>query len=252
MMDDLALLADLHAGRERQGPGSRDTTLRALEATGLDPAAPLTVADLGCGTGASLGVLADALPNARFAALDFLLPFLEPLAEAASARGVRARVLPVVGDLAAPPLAERGFDLLWSEGAIYNIGFGTGLDRWRRLLRPGGVLVVSEISWLTDERPAAIEGFWTEAYPEIATVAEKFARIEAAGYETIDHFVLPPSDWLDRYYTPLEADLDAFVDRHGRTEAARAVAAAQREEIALYRTYGEHFGYGMFIARRPG
>jgi hypothetical protein len=83
-------------------------------------------------------------------------------------------------------------------------------------------------------------------------VAEKLARIAAAGYEPIDHFVLPPSDWLDRYYAPLEADLDAFVDRHGRTEAARAVAAAQREEIALYRTYGQHFSYGMYVARRVG
>ena len=44
--------------------------------------------------------------------------------------------------------AEESLDLIWSEGAIYNMGFGKGIEAWRPFLRSGGVLAVSEITWL--------------------------------------------------------------------------------------------------------
>ena len=58
-------------------------------------------------------------------------------------------------------------DLIWCEGAIYNIGFERGLNEWRRFIKPGGYLVVSEASWFTWERPTEIQKFWQVAYPEI-------------------------------------------------------------------------------------
>ena len=38
----------------------------------------------------------------------------------------------------------RALDLIWSEGAIYNIGFEQGVRDWRPFLKEGGVLVASE------------------------------------------------------------------------------------------------------------
>ena len=59
--------------------------------------------------------------------------------------------------------------LIWSEGAIYNIGFERGLKEWRRFLKEGAYLAVSEASWFTEKRPAEIETFWQDAYPEIVS-----------------------------------------------------------------------------------
>ena len=36
--------------------------------------------------------------------------------------------------------AMRNLDLIWSEGAIYNIGFERGLNEWREFLKTGGTL----------------------------------------------------------------------------------------------------------------
>lgn len=52
--------------------------------------------------------------------------------------------------------------MIWCEGAVYNIGFERGLNEWRRYLKKGGYLAVSENAWLTGKRPAEISDFWME------------------------------------------------------------------------------------------
>jgi len=52
------LMVDLHRCGIRQGPGSDEETLRALDLTRLDRNAEIQVADIGCGTGASTLTLA--------------------------------------------------------------------------------------------------------------------------------------------------------------------------------------------------
>ena len=47
------LMVDLHRDGARQGPGSDEQTLRALDLTRLGKTEPLGVADIGCGTGVS-------------------------------------------------------------------------------------------------------------------------------------------------------------------------------------------------------
>ena len=70
-MDDYRLLVDLHKQGHRQGPGGDAETGQALNLAMIDRAAPLRVADIGCGTGASTLLLARLL-NARITAVDFL------------------------------------------------------------------------------------------------------------------------------------------------------------------------------------
>jgi hypothetical protein len=37
------------------------------------------------------------------------------------------------------PFKEEELDLIWSEGAIYNIGFEKGLREWRKYLKKMGI-----------------------------------------------------------------------------------------------------------------
>jgi len=62
--------------------------------------------------------------------------------------------------------------------------------------------------------------------------------------------VLPQSCWLENYYRPMQASFEAFLDRNGQSEAARAVVAAEVEEIKLYEQYKEYYSYGVYIARK--
>lgn len=244
------LLVDLHRDGARQGPGSEEETLRALDLTRLDRGAELQVADVGCGTGASTLVLASNLPHARIAAVDLFPEFLDILSERASATGCSAQIVTLAESMDSLPFEDESLDLIWSEGAIYNIGFSTGIEAWRSFLRPGGVIAVSEITWLRPDPPDEVRGHWNAEYSEIATASDKIAILERAGYDLLGYFVLPPSNWTDNYYKPTEGRIPAFLERHaGRPEAAEIVQM-DRSEADLYRQYQEWFSYGFYIARK--
>jgi SAM-dependent methyltransferase len=242
-----SLLVDLHRDGPRQGPGSDAETLRALELTRLDRDAALRVADIGCGTGASTLVLARHLPAATIVAVDLFPEFLEVLTERARLAG---RIETLAASMDALPFETESLDLIWSEGAIYNMGFAAGLAAWRPFLRPGGMLAVSEITWLGPDPPEEIRQHWLGEYPEIATAAEKITTLERAGYDLRGFFTLPETCWLDHYYEPLAERLPAFLERHVGSPEAAEIAADGRREIDLYRRFKAWFSYGFFIAAR--
>lgn len=248
-MDDLPLLIDLHLGAERQGPGSPACTRRAIELAGLRERRALRIADVGCGTGASTLVLAREL-DARITAIDLLPEFLAALRERAAAAGLTDRIATVTATMASLPFADASFDVVWSEGAIYHVGFADGARRWRRLLVPGGILAVTELTWLTDRRPAALASYWAERYAEVGTASSKLAVLEGSGYRPLGYFVLPQDCWLDGYYGPMRDRFAAFVARNGSSDAARAVVRAEEAEIALYERYRSFVGYGFYVAQR--
>ncbi|GAB0150021.1 class I SAM-dependent methyltransferase [Marichromatium sp. PS1] len=247
---DLRLLIDLHRDAARQGPGSDAETARALDLARIDRAAPLRVADIGCGTGASTLALARLLPAAEITAVDLLPAFIEGLGARLARAGVAERVRPLCRSMDDLPFADAQFDLLWSEGAIYNLGFERGVEQWRRYLRPGGVLAVSEITWTTASRPPEVQAHWAADYPEIDTAAAKLAVLERHGYAPIGYLVLPESCWEAHYYRPLWDRFAAFLARHAGDERARAIVAAEEAEMALYAQYGAFYSYGFYVARR--
>jgi len=249
-MDNLHLLIDLHQANARQGPGGDEQTALALRLTGLDPAAPLTVADIGCGTGASTLALARLLPQARITAVDFLAPFLATLQQRTAVAGVAGRVTPLEASMESLPFGDGQLDLLWSEGAIYNMGFEHGVQSWRRFLKPGGVLAVSELTWTTATRPPELQTHWEREYPEVDTASAKLGVLERHGYSPLGYFVLPAPCWLANYYRPLQAGFGDFLTRHAHSEAARAVVAEHEQEIALFEAFKAYFGYGVYVAKR--
>ncbi|MGP9819708.1 class I SAM-dependent methyltransferase [Salinarimonas sp. NSM] len=248
-MDDPALLVDLHVDGDRQGPGGEAETRLSVALSGLVGRTGLNVADIGCGTGASTLVLADAL-DARITAVDFLPAFLEKLAEAARAAGVAERITPLEASMEALTFAPGSLDAIWSEGAIYNMGFEAGVEAWRGFLKRGGILAVSELTWLTDRRPDALEAHWRAQYPQVDTASAKMAVLERLGFTPLGYFPLPDRCWMETYYAPMRRRFPDFLARHGDAPAARAIVEAEETEIALWERWRAHFGYGYYIARK--
>ncbi len=249
-MDDYTLLIDLHKQGHRQGPGGDAETELAIKLAMIDQTAPLKIADIGCGTGASTLVLARLL-NAQITAVDFLQDFIDVLMNRAQSNGVDEKITPLCASMEQLPFEDEEFDVIWSEGAIYNIGFEKGLTEWRRFLKPGGVLVVSEVTWLTDSRPAELQKHWDSEYPEINLASAKIRVLEKHGYSPIGYFVLPEHCWLDEYYRPMQARFGDFLNRNGNSEEAREIVDAEQQEIDLYERYKAHISYGMYIAKKP-
>lgn len=247
-MDDTQLLIDLHLPGTRQGPGGNAETRRALELAGLDPSRPLKIADIGCGTGASTILLAKTL-DADIIAVDFLPAFLDELQSRANDAGVAERITTLNCSMDALPFAAGEFDVIWSEGAIYNMGFEAGVSAWHRFLKPGGKLIVSEITWLSATRPQELQSHWEQEYPEIDTASAKIAMLERHGYSPAAYFVLPTHCWLENYYRPMQRRFEAFLARHGNNDQAQAIVTAEAQEISLYEHYAAYYSYGVYVAK---
>ena len=248
-MDDLSLLIDLHKNAARQGPGGEAETRLAITLSGLSGRQNLKIADIGCGTGASAITLAKAL-GANITAVDFLPDFLEELERRTKAEGVWERVTPLVASMDALTFEPASLDAIWSEGAIYNIGFERGIRSWRQFLKPGGILAVSELTWLSKERPAELDGHWSREYPEVATASAKIALLEAHGYVLLGYFPLPKACWLDNYYRPMQESFEGFLAKHGGSDAAKSIVEAEQFEISLYERYSAFVSYGFYVAQK--
>jgi len=245
----LQLLVDLHKNALRQGPGGEAETKQALDLAGLDRSRPLKIADIGCGTGASTILLAKEL-DAEITAVDFLPEFLDELQTRAKDHGVAERITTLTCSMDALPFSDEAFDVIWSEGAVYNMGFEAGVSAWRRYLKPGGRLIVSEITWLGATRPPEIQSHWESEYPEIDVASAKIGILERHGYSPLAYFFLPPHCWLENYYRPMQNRFDAFLERHGRSDQAKAIVEAEKHEITLYEKYGEYYSYGVYMAKK--
>ncbi|MFE4052971.1 GNAT family N-acetyltransferase [Streptomyces sp. YIM B13518] len=233
----------LHHDLPRQGPGSDATTRRLLEMAGPLPECP-RVLDAGCGPGRSTLLLAEEA-GAHVTAVDVHQPFLDGLAAEAARRGLGDQVTVVNCSMDRLPVPDHSFDVIWAEGSVYTIGFDVALRAWRRLLAPGGVLVVTEIEWTVPHPAAPARAYWDAAYP-LRTHAANTDVARAAGYRLRAYWPLPESDWWDEYYTPLTQRLArADPQRPGMPEAL----AAHRTEIGMRREHGSDYDYAAYILR---
>ncbi len=244
---DFNLICEYFLNMERQGPGNPQMTLRALSfIDGLS--ASSNIADLGCGTGGQTMTLAKAT-RGHITGIDLFPKFIDRFNEQAVEHGVQERVRGIVGSMDALPFDRESLDLIWCEGAIYNVGFERGLREWREYLKPGGYVAVTENTWLTDERPEEVRTFWDTAYPEIDTIPNKTAAMQRAGYEFVAAFVLPESLWADFYAAQGEAR-KIFMKKYAGNPAAEALVAGERYEESLWNKYKASYGYVFYIGRK--
>jgi len=232
----------------RAGPGSHEATRRAYELMSGLPESP-RILDIGCGPGVQTVDLLK-ISGGYVVALDFLPLMVERTRSNAAQAGVADRLEVLEQDMRQMDFAPDSFDVIWSEGAIYNLGFENGLETIKRLVRPGGHVAVSEPVWLKPDPPAPVLEFWRQ-YPEIDTIENKLAVIDRLGYGREGHFVLPESAWTADYYDPMESLLAGKSKEWQGIPEGLAVIAEARYEIELYRKYPDYYGYAFFVVRRP-
>ena len=231
----------------RQGPGDRASAAKALAlCTGL-PKSP-RVLDLGCGAGGQTLHLT-ALTPGSVVAIDQHVPSIERLRARAAEGGLHGRIEARVGDMADPEQAPESFDLIWSEGAFYNLGIEHALRVCHPLLRSGGYLVFSDAVWRKENPPAEVSASFAE-YPTMGTAADVLALIEQSDFSLVSHFTLPDEAWWEDFYAPMERRIDELRAKYGGDAEALEVLDALAQEPEMHRKHADYYAYELFVARK--
>ncbi len=238
---------ELYEGLPRQGPGNRACAARALGLCHDVPPAP-AVLDLGCGVGGQTLHLAE-LTSGSIIALDSHAPNIERLQVTVAERGLGRRVRPLVGDMARSGLPPESFDLIWSEGALYNIGMKNALRICHELLRSGGYLAFTDAVWRKENPPPEVKASF-EDYPDMGWVRDVLATIENSDFSLVGHFTLPDEAWWDDFYTPMERRIEDLHGKYADDTEARAVLSLLAQEPEMHRRYADYYAYEFFVARR--
>jgi SAM-dependent methyltransferase len=248
------LFFELHEGLPQQGPGSAASTARAWRALtdALGTSTVHDILDVGCGPGRQTMDLLEFSreTDARITAVDNYPPFTEQLMASVAPRVAAAtdRLTVLNADMGALPFEEASFDIIWSEGAIYVLGFEAGLRAWRSFLRPRGGIALTEISWLRRDPAPEARAFWEREYPGIASVEANLETLRRIGYNPVAHFTLPEADWWTGYYTPLRENARRFAEKYRGDEVAMEILAVEEAEIDLFSRHADSYGYVFYIA----
>ena len=187
---------------ERQGPGSSASTARGFNLI-PDHQGIANILEIGCGKGRSSLTLA-GLSQARITSVDNHQPFLDALTADAAAAGTGDRIEARNADMADMDFKPASFDLIWSEGSAYFMGFKKALAEWNTLLRPGGHIFVSDAIWLKEQPSAPIADYFGIEYPAMTTADIRKQEARDLGYRIAGEFILPEEDWLT-FYDDMEA-----------------------------------------------
>jgi len=227
---------------ERWGPGNDAGTLKAISQL---PKNTQTLLEIGCGKGTSTTLLAEQT-EAQITAVDNEPSAIERLKQKLSNSELSRRVTPINASMTSLPFEPESFDVIWAEGCVYIMGMEKALKEWKPLINDSGLLIVSDLVWLTKSPDPEVEQFWLSDYPDIQTITTREAQFAQAGYELISQFSLGVDAWQN-YWLPLA---ERVKELEPIMQDSQAIIDIKREIGVYEKSAAKDFTYQYFILRK--
>ena len=113
--------------------------------------------------------------------------YLDTLNTLAEQRGFAGRIETRCASMTELPFEKESFDLLWSEGSAYIMGFCRALEEWRDLIKAGGHLVVNDLVWTSERVEDEVTDFWRTGYPDMQQARQRLRQCRETGVQCRGH-----------------------------------------------------------------
>ena len=186
------------------------------------------ILDIGCGSGVPTMELA-RLGQGEVIGIDIDQPALDKLNRKIGEAGSANRVQAVNRSMLDMVFPDESFDVIWSEGSVFVIGFERGIQEWRRLLKPNGFMVIHD---------------------EKGNVEKKLEQISKCGYKLLGYFMLSEDTWRTEYFAPLEklfakSQTSCTDDSHDLEELNQA-----RRELEMFKNNPDRNNSVYFVMQK--
>jgi ubiquinone/menaquinone biosynthesis C-methylase UbiE len=208
-------------------------TRRAYAMLPPETSAPRRILDIGCGTGAPSIELA-RLSGGTVVGIDIDQRALEVMRGRITQAGLGDRVTATCASLDDTNFPDAGFDLIWEEGVLHLLDADSSLTQCRRLLEPGGYLVMHETNRWFD------------------TIRD---RLPDHGFALRRTHPLPKHYWLTAYAEPLEANLRAYLGSHdpeSLDHTTTKALATHRQAVASIQADPDAADCAFYISQKVG
>ena len=186
------------------------------------------ILDVGCGSGIPTLELA-RLSQGEVIGIDIDQPALDKFTRKIKEAGLNDRVQALNCSIFDMDFADESFDIIWSEGSIYVIGFKRGLQEWKRFLKPNGLMVIHD---------------------EKGNVTQKLEQIFSCGYDLLGYFILSEDTWWAEYFAPIEKLISEIQAKYSDDpEVLEELHNAQRE-VDMFKKNPERNSSVCFVMRK--
>ena len=169
------------------------------------------------------------LSQGKVLGIDIDQPALDKFTKRINEMGLTDLVQAVNCSMVDMDCPDDSYDIIWSEGSIYAIGFEKGLREWKRFLKPGSFMVVHD---------------------EQGNVDEKLQQISNYGYELIGYFVLSKEVWLAEYFAPLEKLIGETRNKYTHNPKILEELHHAQWELDMFKKYPEHSSSVCFVTKK--
>ncbi len=235
----------------RLGAGDFKHTHKAFSIISKEVSGNLKILDAGCGKGTQTMDLARLCPSCEIIASDIYKPYLDCVDEKIAAEGFCGRVKTLCASMDKLPFEEESFDIIWAEGCASIIGIENAVSYWKKLIRPGGYIMISDIFWFTKNPSDEPKKFFAENHPDMMTEDEALNIAENFGLILAGSFRLSTTVWEESFYGLLKAKFGELEEKYCENEDAMAVIDTLKQQTKLYDNYSDEFGNTYLIMRKP-
>jgi ubiquinone/menaquinone biosynthesis C-methylase UbiE len=186
------------------------------------------ILDIGCGSGVPTLELA-RLGRGEVIGIDIDRRALEEFGSKIEEAGLANRVKAINCSMLNMEFADGSFDVIWSEGSIFVIGFERGIREWKRFLKPGGFMVIHD---------------------EQGIINEKLEQISNCGYELLGCFTLTKEVWWKEYFASLEKWIVETPPKHGDDPKFLEEYRQAQEELEMFRKHPELNSSVYFVIKK--
>ena len=171
------------------------------------------ILDIGCGTGVAALELAQ-LSNGTITGIDIDEQSIHIFNEKIKKQKLSDRIKAVKLSLFDINFPDESFDIIWSEGTIFVIGFEKGLEEWKRFLKKNGFLIIHD---------------------EFKDHEKKISMIFGSGYTMIDCFMISSDIWWEEYFKPFEKHIKKLTNKFKNDPEVQNALRKEQNEIDTFK-----------------